>query len=202
MGVCPKFVGWQPGYTRLPPHNMPFSCRVLVPGCGPAPKSVIEGTSVVKYEKNCQGVRHITELQYIVSCFPWSRGRCVVWCGRRAKPGAHTTLRTLLFCTLVPSRQTRPLPHKGRPSEHREPTKRIQSSRQQQRLYPFRRGRGPPSHAFLSWTRVWACPREREGRERRASCGGRGRAQPGHGPHKTPLPPRFLVPKGRTSSLI
>ena len=51
-------------------------------------------------------------------------------------------------------------------------------------------------------SRVRACAREREGGERRASCGARGRAQPGHGPHKTPLPPCFLVPKGRTSTLI
>ena len=70
------------------------------------------------------------------------------------------------------------------------------------RLYPFRWCRTPPLHAFLSWTRVRACPREREGGERRASCGGRGRAAPGHGPHKTPLPPCSLVPKGRTGTLI
>ncbi len=47
--------------------------------------------------------------------------------GRRAQPGGRTPQPALPFCTLVPSRQTRPLPPKGRPSEHREPTQLIQS---------------------------------------------------------------------------
>ena len=41
-----------------------------------------------------------------------------------------------------------------------------------------------------------ACPKEREGGERRAFCGGRGRAQPGHGPLKTPIFPSWHLSLG------
>jgi len=115
------FEGRPPGCARRPPLKRPFSCRVLVPGYGPAPgagkgrsgpypRRLLKTQSVgLPLEGGAFGFapRDRSEEK--------ERG---VRCGHRAKPGARTSHLAFISHVLVPGYGPAPGAGKGRSDPH------------------------------------------------------------------------------------